>query len=149
MFWMILPQYGAFHKLILAWPTCKFKIWRKWNGPIIAQDFQWACVEMTKWLRPWLVYIRWPWRLQSCKHFVVIVKYFVLRVKIHWILNEIIEPLTMDVTVCRENYGSQPVKKKYLKTSGDTLLTIDESPKYTSVSQFFRVSGYMYINFWF
>nr|XP_022344974.1 RUS1 family protein C16orf58 homolog isoform X1 [Crassostrea virginica] len=41
--------------------------------------------------------------------------------------------------VCKEVYGSSSVCKKYVKKEKDTLSTIDLSPKWTSISQFFTV----------
>lgn len=41
--------------------------------------------------------------------------------------------------VCKEVYGSTNVLKKYVKTEKDKLKTVDLSPKWTSLSQFFTV----------
>lgn len=40
--------------------------------------------------------------------------------------------------ICREIYGSSSVKKKYVKLPNGKLRVINQSPKWTSLSQFFR-----------
>lgn len=43
--------------------------------------------------------------------------------------------------VFQEIYGSTPLKKDYFRKSDGQLSVVDRSPKYTSVSQFFRVGS--------
>ena len=47
--------------------------------------------------------------------------------------------VSQKIMVCKEVYGSSSVCKKYVKKEKDTLSTIDLSPKWTSISQFFTV----------
>ena len=44
--------------------------------------------------------------------------------------------------ICRENYGSQPITRRYIRTTAGTLVAVDDSQRLTSVSQFFRVRSY-------
>lgn len=51
--------------------------------------------------------------------------------------------VSQKIMVCKEVYGSSSVCKKYVKKEKDTLSTIDLSPKWTSISQFFTVVAWI------
>lgn len=47
--------------------------------------------------------------------------------------------MNQDIVVCQEVYGSSNVKKKYILERSGSVKSVDLSPKFTSVSHFFRV----------
>ncbi len=47
----------------------------------------------------------------------------------------------MELCVCQEQYGSQPIRRKYIRTEWGSIRTVDHSEKFTSITQFFRVSA--------
>ena len=46
----------------------------------------------------------------------------------------------MDQVVCREKYGSESLRKSYIRGHGDQLRAVDSSRGFNSASSFFRVS---------
>ncbi|CAG2228046.1 RUS1 family protein homolog,RUS1 family protein C16orf58 homolog,RUS1 family protein C16orf58 [Mytilus edulis] len=46
--------------------------------------------------------------------------------------------MNQDIVVCQEVYGSSNVKKKYILERSGSVTSVDLSPKFTSVSHFFR-----------
>jgi len=47
----------------------------------------------------------------------------------------------MEQVVCREKYGSESLRKSYIRGNDDQLRTVDLSRRFGSASDFFRVSS--------
>ena len=53
----------------------------------------------------------------------------------------------MDQVVCREKYGSESLRKSYIRGPGDQLRAVDSSRGFNSVSSFFRVRRFTQVQY--